>query len=165
LIRNVNFPTCNTKLALGVPRRNLRRKLATVMKTQVVQLEQPSVAPDTELFLDESLSRIASVDLKEIHSPVHFRTVRRAGHKFLAMAGLEKCLAFPIYYSFAMPNARDERFNSTSSPFISPSGKEGMIAVTSHLLGGYVVSTSRMAIPISLLAGWRKRVAFSWELT
>jgi DNA-binding response OmpR family regulator len=43
------------------------------MKTQV--LEQPSVAPDMELFLDESLSRIPSMDLKEIHSLSRFLPV------------------------------------------------------------------------------------------
>jgi DNA-binding response OmpR family regulator len=45
------------------------------MKTQVIQLEQTSGAPDMELFLDESLSRIPSVDLKEIHSLSRFLPV------------------------------------------------------------------------------------------
>jgi DNA-binding response OmpR family regulator len=45
------------------------------MKTQVVQLEQPSVAPDMELFLDESLSQIPNIDLKEIHSLSRFLPV------------------------------------------------------------------------------------------
>ena len=38
------------------------------MKTQVIQLEQPSLAPDMNLFVDESFSRILSLDLKEVHS-------------------------------------------------------------------------------------------------
>jgi DNA-binding response OmpR family regulator len=45
------------------------------MKTQVIQLEQASGAPDMELFLDESLSRIPSMDLKEIHSLSRFLPV------------------------------------------------------------------------------------------
>ena len=45
------------------------------MKTQVIQLEQTSGAPDMELFLDESLSRIPSMDLKEIHSLSRFLPV------------------------------------------------------------------------------------------
>jgi len=42
------------------------------MKTQFIQLEQPSVAPDMDLFVDESLSQIPSIDLKEIHSLSRF---------------------------------------------------------------------------------------------
>jgi DNA-binding response OmpR family regulator len=45
------------------------------MKTQVIEMEQPAVAPDMELFLDESLSRIPSMDLKEIHSLSRFLPV------------------------------------------------------------------------------------------
>ena len=45
------------------------------MKTQVIQWEQPSVPPDGEFFLDESLSRIPSMDLKEIHSLSRFLPV------------------------------------------------------------------------------------------
>jgi DNA-binding response OmpR family regulator len=45
------------------------------MKTQVIQLEQPFVAPEMDIFFDESLSRIPSMDLKEIQSLSRFLPV------------------------------------------------------------------------------------------
>jgi hypothetical protein len=70
LITNVIFTACNTKLALGVPRRSLSRKLATIMK--LFNWTSSSVAPDTELFLDESLSRIPQDELGGNPQPTDF---------------------------------------------------------------------------------------------
>ena len=45
------------------------------MKTPVAQFPRASVEPETELFFDESLSRIPSVDLKEIQRSFRFLPV------------------------------------------------------------------------------------------
>ncbi len=45
------------------------------MKTSVVQFGRASVEPDAEFFLDDSLSRIPSVDLKEIRKLSRFLPV------------------------------------------------------------------------------------------
>jgi len=45
------------------------------MKTSVAQFERASEEPDAELFFDESLSRVPSVDLKEIQELSRFLPV------------------------------------------------------------------------------------------
>jgi DNA-binding response OmpR family regulator len=45
------------------------------VKTPVAQFPRASVEPETELFFDESLSRISSVDLKEIQRSFRFLPV------------------------------------------------------------------------------------------
>ena len=48
---------------------------AAVMKSQVTQISPPSAQPATEAFLDESLSPIPSMDLKEIRRLARFLPV------------------------------------------------------------------------------------------
>ena len=45
------------------------------MKTRVAQLARASAEPNAEIFFDESLFSIASVDLKEIHGLSRFLTI------------------------------------------------------------------------------------------
>jgi DNA-binding response OmpR family regulator len=49
--------------------------MGAVMKTQVAQFPQASVGPDADVFFDESLSGIPSVDLKEIQRLSRFLPV------------------------------------------------------------------------------------------
>jgi DNA-binding response OmpR family regulator len=48
---------------------------AIVLKSQVAEIAQVSAEPDAEIFFDESLSPISSVDLKEIHQLKRFLPV------------------------------------------------------------------------------------------
>jgi len=48
---------------------------AMVLKNQVAEIAQISAEPDAEIFFDESLSPISSVDLKEIHQLKRFLPV------------------------------------------------------------------------------------------
>src|SRR5260370_38423873 len=48
---------------------------AVVMKSQVAQISRASGQADAEIFFDESLSPISSVDLKEIHQLKRFLPV------------------------------------------------------------------------------------------
>jgi hypothetical protein len=48
---------------------------AVVLKSQVAQISRASARPDAEIFFDESLSPISSVDLKEIHRLKRFLPV------------------------------------------------------------------------------------------
>jgi hypothetical protein len=41
--------------------------MVSITKVRVTELQQPAVAPNPEIFFDESLSRIPSVDLKDVH--------------------------------------------------------------------------------------------------
>jgi DNA-binding response OmpR family regulator len=57
----------------GAPNRG--SSTAPVMNTQVAELARDSMEPDAELFFDESLSRIPSVDLREIQQLSRFLPV------------------------------------------------------------------------------------------
>jgi len=48
---------------------------AIVLKSQVTEIAQASAEPDAEIFFDESLSPISSVDVKEIHRLARFLPV------------------------------------------------------------------------------------------
>jgi DNA-binding response OmpR family regulator len=57
----------------GAPNRG--SSTASVMNTQVAEFARDSMEPDVELFFDESLSRIPSVDLREIQQLSRFLPV------------------------------------------------------------------------------------------
>jgi DNA-binding response OmpR family regulator len=57
----------------GAPNRG--SSTASVMKTQVAEFARDSTEPDAELFIDESLSRVPSLDLREIRQLSRFLPV------------------------------------------------------------------------------------------
>jgi Transcriptional regulatory protein, C terminal len=72
--------TLSVKLPFGRSARTHRRtteeeSTTVVMKSQVAQISRASAQPATEAFLDESLTPIPSMDLKEVHRLARFLPV------------------------------------------------------------------------------------------
>jgi Transcriptional regulatory protein, C terminal len=72
--------TLSVKLPFGRSARTHRRtteeeSATVVMKSQVAQISRASAQPAAEVFLDESLTPIPSMDLKEVHRLARFLPV------------------------------------------------------------------------------------------
>ena len=88
--------------------------MGAVMKAQVAQFPHPSVRPEAELFFDESLSGIPSVDLKEIQRLSRFLPI---------IVLIPRCTAKDQVTAQRSPSARSSNEASDTTKLLGVFGK------------------------------------------